>query len=457
MKRQKRIICLCLILAMVITILPSEVKAQGKKTWGEAYEEVLKKYSSDTKAKLIYLDNDNIPEVFVRTEDRDDILISYYKGRVYENELHEWVNQGFSYVPKKSKISFLCVGAHGYDEIVAKLKKGQLNYIFVGNVADDVMNGGTYYAYVPTNKLFNAYSSDSWFLDVKFKGASKTKYYKQMKKAGAILKGKKLKNVATNDEYGNHSQLSYLDIVRDQIENLSGTNIDLDNDGKYENVCFAKKKESNSNHLSIWVNGKKVLTKKEWYEDASLKTYTFDNNTYLRLELTNDEFTSCFSFYKYKNGKLKKVYDLQKTFLPDRYRGKNAIGLKIKQVANCLFVDAGWNSRALGYVKTRYNVIYNQGKFKRESPIYDVVSYGSDKSVAQPYLSLKRNIKLYSAYDMKMQIADIKKGEKICFTNVYMKGKNVFLKAMTESGVTGWFKVDLNKKYFSDKDLIIGG
>lgn len=32
MKRQKRIICLCLILAMVITILPSEVKAQGKKT-----------------------------------------------------------------------------------------------------------------------------------------------------------------------------------------------------------------------------------------------------------------------------------------------------------------------------------------------------------------------------------------------------------------------------------------
>ena len=85
MKRQKRIICLCLILAMVITILPSEVKAQGKKTWGEAYEEVLKQYNSDSKAKLIYLNNDNIPEVFVRTEDRKDILISYYKGRVYEN------------------------------------------------------------------------------------------------------------------------------------------------------------------------------------------------------------------------------------------------------------------------------------------------------------------------------------------------------------------------------------
>ena len=95
--------------------------------------------------------------------------------------------------------------------------------------------------------------------------------------------------------------------------------------------------------------------------------------------------------------------------------------------------------------------------FQRESPIYDIVSYGSDKSVAQPYLSLKRNIKLYSSYDMKMQISDIKKGEKIRFTNVYMKGKDVFLKVMAESGVTGWFKVDLNKKYFSDKDLIIGG
>ena len=53
MKRQKRIICLCLILAMFVTILPCEVKAQGKKTWGEAYEEVLKKYGSDATAKMI--------------------------------------------------------------------------------------------------------------------------------------------------------------------------------------------------------------------------------------------------------------------------------------------------------------------------------------------------------------------------------------------------------------------
>ena len=54
MRKQKRIICLCLILAMFVTILPCEVKAQGKKTWGEAYEEVLKKYGSDATAKLIY-------------------------------------------------------------------------------------------------------------------------------------------------------------------------------------------------------------------------------------------------------------------------------------------------------------------------------------------------------------------------------------------------------------------
>ena len=77
MKRQKRIICLCLILAMVITILPSEVKAQGKKTWGEAYEEVLKQYSSDLKAKLIYLDNDNIPEVYVDLNNGKVVLLSY--------------------------------------------------------------------------------------------------------------------------------------------------------------------------------------------------------------------------------------------------------------------------------------------------------------------------------------------------------------------------------------------
>ena len=71
------VFCICLILAMVITILPSEVKAQGKKTWGEAYEEVLKQYSSDLKAKLIYLDNDNIPEVYVDLNNGKVVLLSY--------------------------------------------------------------------------------------------------------------------------------------------------------------------------------------------------------------------------------------------------------------------------------------------------------------------------------------------------------------------------------------------
>lgn len=162
--------------------------------------------------------------------------------------------------------------------------------------------------------------------------------------------------------------------------------------------------------------------------------------------------------YQYKDGKFNKIYDLGKTFLRDGYGRKDAVKLKVKQEENHLLIESEWNTGiTLGFVKTKYNVNYNQGKFKRESPIYDIVSYGSDKSVAQPYLSLKRNIKLYSSYDMKMQISDIKKGEKIRFTNVYMKGKDVFLKVMAESGVIGWFKVDLNKKYFSDKDLIIGG
>ena len=118
-------------------------------------------------------------------------------------------------------------------------------------------------------------------------------------------------------------------------------------------------------------------------------------------------------------------------------------------------VESNWDSSALGGVKTKYNVIYNRGKFKRESPIYDIVSYGSDDSTAHPYLRLKRSITLYNSYNMKTKISDIKKGEKICFTKAYAKGKNVFLKATTASGITGWFKVELNKKYFSNRDLVI--
>lgn len=439
MKRQKRIICLCLILAMVITILPSEVKAQGKKTWGEAYEEVLKQYSSDSKAKLIYLDNDNIPEVYV--DNGEVVLLSYYNGKVYKNYLNDIVTL-LKYVPKQGKISFTSVGK-GADVAVAKLKKGKLKWIFLGHSL------GEDYAYVPKNKIQQKFSENiEWYGDLK--SVSEKKFFEKLSAAEGSSKSKKVKSF---DWY----KLSYLDTVRHQIKNLSGTNMDLNNDGKYENVRFIKKKDGH--HLSILINGKKVLDKKGYYANAYLKQYDFSNNTYLCLKIMDeDDITRFFSFYQYKDGKLNKIYDLGKTFLRDGYGGKDAVKLKVKQEENHLLIESEWNTGiTLGFVKTKYNVNYNQGKFKRESPIYDIVSYGSDKSVAQPYLSLKRNIKLYSSYDMKMQIADIKKGEKIRFTNVYMKGKDVFLKAMTESGVTGWFKVDLNKKYFSDKDLIIGG
>lgn len=440
MKRQKRIICLCLILAMVITILPSEVKAQGKKTWGEAYEEVLKKYSSDTKAKLIYLDNDNIPEVYV--DNGEVVLLSYYKGKVYKNYRNDMVDQ-FSYVPKQGKILFGAAGK-GVDTVIAKLKKGRLKWIFFGNYV-----GEEYYAYVPKNKIQQKFSGNKeWYENLKY--VSEKKYNEKLSAAEGNLQSKKAKAF-------NSDELPYLDTVRHQIKELSGTNMDVNNDRKDENVRFIKKRDGH--HLSILINGKKVFDKKGYYANAYLKQYDFSNNTYLCLKIMDeDDITRVFSFYQYKDGKFNKIYDLGKTFLRDGYGRKDAVKLKVKQEENHLLIESEWNTGiTLGFVKTKYNVNYNQGKFKRESPIYDIVSYGSDKSVAQPYLSLKRNIKLYSSYDMKMQISDIKKGEKIRFTNVYMKGKDVFLKVMAESGVIGWFKVDLNKKYFSDKDLIIGG
>ena len=441
MKKQKKIICLCLILAMFVTILPCEVNAQGKKTWGEVYEEVLKKYGSDASVKLIYLDNDDIPEVYVDTMEDETLLLSYYQGKVYKNSIEDYISE-FSYIPKKGKIEFTLPRAQRMDGLVAKLKKGRLNYIFAGS-------GGEFYMYIPKNKLSKLSKMNLVDLYPLSKTISKQKFLKKLKKAEAGLKGKKLKTISS-------LKLSSLKTVRHQIKKLSGTNMDVNNDGKYENVRFIKKNESN--HLSILINGKKVLTKKEFYADASLKTYTFGNNTYLCLKMMDyDDITSYFSFYKYKNGKLQKIYDLQKTFLPNGYGEKGAIELKIKQEANRLLIESGWNSSALGYVKTKYNVIYNQGKFKREFPIYDIVSYGSDNSTAHPYLGLKRNITLYNSYNMKTKISDIKKGEKICFTKVYAKGKNVFLKATTASGITGWFKVELNKKYFSDRDIVIAG
>lgn len=125
-----------LMLALFITFMPNaSVQAKPLKKWEKAYLKELKKNNlSNASAKLLYIDNDDVPEIFVCGEYKNDkyeeILYSYYKGKVYKNNIKigDIAFEGISYVKKRGYIMISSSPTAAYITIVAVLKHGKLHY-----------------------------------------------------------------------------------------------------------------------------------------------------------------------------------------------------------------------------------------------------------------------------------------------------------------------------------------
>lgn len=131
----KKYVSVILLIVMVFSIYPTyTVSAKENCNWKKLYGEYLQENFSDKKeckAALIYVDGDEIPEVYVK--DPDDIcmanegcwLLSIYKNKVRMSSVP---NNSFKYAPKKNRIYYhQGAGAYIIDTTrMEKLERGKV-------------------------------------------------------------------------------------------------------------------------------------------------------------------------------------------------------------------------------------------------------------------------------------------------------------------------------------------
>ena len=125
-----------LMLALFITFMPNaSVQAKTLKKWEKAYLKELKNNNlSNASAKLLYIDNDDVPEILVEGRNSKDefteIIYSYYNGKVYKNCIKtvEPSYSGISYVKKTGYMLLGGAVARRAFTVVSVLKKGKIYY-----------------------------------------------------------------------------------------------------------------------------------------------------------------------------------------------------------------------------------------------------------------------------------------------------------------------------------------
>lgn len=150
MKKTKHFIkCMVFSLAAVLlastVISVSAVNADAKTNWKKLYLNYITKDSwcqehADS-ARLIHINNDNIPEIFIEGDyaASGNILLTIYKGKVYKEVLGG--DDGLYYVPKKGHVYIHGGKMDQYFDGVGKLIKGKLKISWVGEFgAEDNSN-----------------------------------------------------------------------------------------------------------------------------------------------------------------------------------------------------------------------------------------------------------------------------------------------------------------------------
>lgn len=134
-KMIKKYVTWILMLALFITFMPNaSVQAKPLKKWEKAYLKELKKNNlSNARAKLLYIDNDDVPEILVGGHNKKDefimVIYSYYKGKVYKNYINiDHIYTGVLYVKKTGYIQIAASAGGDAINVAGVLKKGKIYY-----------------------------------------------------------------------------------------------------------------------------------------------------------------------------------------------------------------------------------------------------------------------------------------------------------------------------------------
>ena len=135
----KKFISIILSFVLIFTVIPTvNAEAATAKSWKKLYAEYLNSINSTDieylSGKLIYVNDDNIPELFLASSATylGDRLLTVYKGKLYEHSMGWYGN--FKYLKKKNRVYFGWGHMGYYGDGVAKLSKGKLVTLGQGTV-----------------------------------------------------------------------------------------------------------------------------------------------------------------------------------------------------------------------------------------------------------------------------------------------------------------------------------
>jgi len=236
-------------------------------------------------------------------------------------------------------------------------------------------------------------------------------------------------------------------------EDFDYTNYDITGDGQADTIKFSipnkKEGEAIDNTFEIYVNGSKMISRKEFSAYAFTTTVIpYGTQTYLFTKVYGllDGDKDCF-ISTWKNGKLEVVVDL--------FEDLSGVGY---------YIDAEVQSVYKGNISIRYNAQNDAigyfdayREYKVANQTLTPVSYKTDiypsnlrlsetKSYVSSDFVAKKNIKVYKDTTKKTVSFTLKKGKKIAVSKAYIKNGTVLFYGKSGSK-KGWFvpKLDIFK------------
>lgn len=222
-------------------------------------------------------------------------------------------------------------------------------------------------------------------------------------------------------------------------ENVTYSQYDVTGDKKADKIKIVASYKNNyvGEKISIIINGKTAFSKKTFFFSMKTQLIKLKNGKcfmYLYGPTDNGDAEIC-ALYQVKGSKLKRIVDFNKGF---GTKAGNHVGGEVLNVSGN---SATLRFRVMAYMSGNtyadYSYRYKSGTLKKISKTgkLKVGEYTGKSSFAA-----KKNIIAYKSTKCTSKKFTIKKGQKVKFLKVYVKGNTVryYVKA---NGKSGWIKV----------------
>ncbi|MBS7008126.1 hypothetical protein [Anaerostipes sp.] len=228
---------------------------------------------------------------------------------------------------------------------------------------------------------------------------------------------------------------------------------DITGDKKKDKILIKLTSHKNNPSIkmktAVYVNGRKVYSKKGYSYGITAKIYTLKNKKpflYLNSWADNGD-GPVNALFRYKSKKLKKVINFQ-TLFGSKYGtyGTHPGGSVVKVKGNTVTARFDLMSWTIGPSSYEYQYKYKKGTLKRTSSAGKVYT-----SLNSSTATAKKNIKVYRTAKISSSFTVLKKGQKVQFIKSYVKGKHHFLKIRMSNKKTGWIKGQIKYSDFENR------